>query len=526
MRLLTVVAMYLASITLAWSQTQSPAQPIELPEFIVTGKEQVGVPGASKQSPHKPPILAKTTLDSLNPVEKLPLPTLPGTPFPKYQQQLPYYPGWVDVEIGNYLTPSIIAGYSFETAGYLFDAAGQFETSRGWQPGSEYTLGSLNLRSTYLAPEDYVVFGGSLTTVDAGLSSKNYSLYARPTAPSRSQVSLSAAVNNAGHWNDIAFNTSVQYNNTSIADSSRASNVNQDLQAALELVRRGTAFDLGGVAHIRYSEYRGHSYPQFELGVVGASANSAVALSGSLKGQLANTTTNESRSGLGIMGAVQWHANPRFTIDLQATSGLRATTITRMIKANPYMADTATVDIPYDIVDVVGTLRYHPVLAFTAQGSLRMRRTDRDLVWSRGDVGVFIPLWLTTTTIDVYGSIRWLVNKSDAVIADITLRSSSIQNGQTPYVAPIEASAGYNRAWTWNLHSEVELLYVGQRYADVENKRILDGYVDVRFNVTYGIESNLNVFVRAENLVGSNMVIWEGYKERGVFVSGGLSWRF
>ena len=526
MRLLIVVTTYLASIAVAWSQTQSPAQPIELPEFIVTGKEQVGVPGASKQSPHRPPILAKTTLDSLNPVEKLPLPTLPGTPFPRYQQQLPFYPGWVDAELGNYLTPALAAGYSFETAGYLFDAVGHFETSSGWLPGSKYTLANLRLRSTYVAPEEYYIFGGSLTKVDAGLSSKNYMLYARPNAPSRSQMLLSAEVNNTGQWNSIAFSTNVQYNNTSIADSSRSSNTNQDLQATLEVNHRGSTFDLGGVALLRYSEYQGIAYHQFELGMVGATSNSTVSLSGSLKGQLANTTTKASRSGLGILGAVQWHTNPRFTIDLQATSGLRATTITQMIKANPYMADTATVDIPYDVVDVTGTLRYHPVVAITAQGSLRLRRTDRDLVWARSDVGVFIPRWLTTTTIEVYGSICWLVNTSDAVNADLTFRSSSIQNAQTPYVAPIEASAGYTRSWAPRLQSEIELLYVGQRYADVENKRTLDGYMDVRVNVTYGIESNLNVFVRAENLVGSNMVIWEGYKERGVFVSGGLSWRF
>ena len=35
-----------------------PNQPIELPEFIVTGKERVDIPGGAKQAPVRPPLLS------------------------------------------------------------------------------------------------------------------------------------------------------------------------------------------------------------------------------------------------------------------------------------------------------------------------------------------------------------------------------------------------------------------------------------------------------------------------------------
>ncbi|HBB24767.1 MAG TPA: hypothetical protein DCZ59_00725, partial [Bacteroidetes bacterium] len=49
-----------------------PNAPLELPDFLVTGKAVVDVAAGAKNLPTKPPTFSLQELDSLNPTEKLP----------------------------------------------------------------------------------------------------------------------------------------------------------------------------------------------------------------------------------------------------------------------------------------------------------------------------------------------------------------------------------------------------------------------------------------------------------------------
>lgn len=508
------------------AQTQSPAQPIELPEFIVTGKEQVGVPGSTKQSPLRPPILASTQLDSLNPIEKLPLPGMPGAPLPHYHKDRLGYQGWLDVQMGNYLTPSLIAGYSLNVGGYLVDLSGAVRASNGWVPGSNYVVGGLNIRSTYVAPETFVVFGGSETSVDVGMETKHYNLYARNTAPSRTLLLMNAGVTTNGQWERLKFSGGLSFHSSRFSDSSSSANSNNDIVGKIKVIYKQETYGIGGVANLRLSEFNSQQYPFANVGITGETEGRALSAGVSVLGQYATTTLGESRSGVLLMASAQWHADPMITIDGSVKSGLRNLTVADMLGMNPYVAGTVITDVPYDVVDIVGNVRYHPVVRFTAEGGLRIQRTDRDLVWSSSSAGLFAPLWLQSSTVTIHGGMRYVVSANDAVTADVSIISSTVQGKNKPYVAPYTASAGYNRTWTPKLRSEVVAVFQGERYSDLANTNILDAFLDLRVRVLYRIGTAMDAFVRAENLVGSTMILWEGYRERGVFVSAGISWRF
>ncbi len=506
---------------------QSPAQPIELPEFIVTGKEQVGVPGATKQPPVRPPMLPQRRLDSLNPVEKLPLPPLPEVPLPMYRYRDTYSPGHLVAEIGNYLTPNLQLGYSLNTGGYLVDLIGEFEASDGWVEGAEYLRAGGRARSSYVAPEKFIVFGGSLTTVDLGADINTFRLFAIPSTPERSVLNLNADVATSGSYEGVAFDAKLGWNTASVSDASNAAYSDAGIHGSVSLSKRWEAWDVGVTADVRLPSFYTQAYPYSAVGGRLAGRMDSWAFSVNVAPQWAGTSFGADRFGVGVQADVHVFLSSTVSADVSLQSGLRHLRVADLLKSNPYLADYFAVDVPYDIADVRAVLRYHPTVRLTVAGGLQLRTTDRDLVWVRADTGTFISAWLGTTTIACNGNVRWLASAADAVSADLTVTSAALSDTTAvTYVPTVMASATHERDWTEALRSNVTIVYVGDRYADVANLRTVAGYVDVQVAVMYNIAEPIIAHIRAENLVGNTMVLWEGYRERGVFVSAGLTWRF
>jgi hypothetical protein len=142
---------------------QPPNQPLELPEFVVTGKERVDIPAGAKHAPTKPPAVKGALLDSLNDLEKQPLPALPMDPVLKLRRTERFYPGYATVSLGQYMTPALSGGYTVLAGGYRLDAHANIEGSAGHVDNAAYSKIDIRGLSTYVAPEKFIVFGGSTT---------------------------------------------------------------------------------------------------------------------------------------------------------------------------------------------------------------------------------------------------------------------------------------------------------------------------------------------------------------------------
>jgi hypothetical protein len=86
-------------------------------------------------------------------------------------------------------------------------------------------------------------------------------------------------------------------------------------------------------------------------------------------------------------------------------------------------------------------------------------------------------------------------------------------------------SVGYDHQWTSAFKTNLALVYVGDRWADLEHTRQLAGFIDVKLDASYTLSSILDVTLQGRNLVGSTMFLWEGYRERSFFLSAGILWR-
>ncbi len=524
--LLLVAFILVSPCVSAQQQTPQPNAPLELPEFIITGKESVNIPGGVKQLPNKPPLLKSEKLDSINPLEKLPLPALQPRPLPTYSSTAPYWPGYIDAYVGNYLTPGFSAGYSFKQAGYMIDIYGDFEASNGWVNNADYSVFSLGASSSYVAPEKFIFFGGSTTEVDVGFSNKSYNLYSDPSAPSRSVAALKASVGTEGRYSGVSYNAGIAWNMSGVSTSNRSVSDNLII-GRVSATNRWKAFDIGAMFDLRLQTFDSKAYPFTFIAGTGRYITDDFNIWAQSGFQWASATSSADRIGFEVRALANLKMSSDLTLTSSFHSGLRPISFTDLLRVNPYVSDSSAVDIPYDVFDVGASLIYQPSVLLSASIGITLRRSDRESVWVKTLRGEFMPEYRTVTSARTSAEFRWLIASSNTLIGDIHFITSTVAGAsQTPYIPSVESSLGFDRSWSQRLHTVASIVYYSGRYADLANSILLGGYVDVRLAATYAVKDFVNINVSAENLFGSTIVLWEGYLERGVFVKAGLTWKF
>ena len=82
-------------------------QPLDLQEFVITGKTNAEIKGGLKMKPMKPGVLNKAELDSINTDIKIPVPLLPAIPLPASPMKPYSINGYALGEFGIFMTPKI-----------------------------------------------------------------------------------------------------------------------------------------------------------------------------------------------------------------------------------------------------------------------------------------------------------------------------------------------------------------------------------------------------------------------------------
>lgn len=528
-----VLTMLMCGVMSAAAQQQQsnvppvPNQPIELPEFIVTGKERVDIPAGAKHAPSKPPSLKGALLDSLNDLEKQPMPVLPADPIQRLQRSGRFVPGYAIASFGQYVTPALSGGYTLTSGGYRLDAHADLEVSGGHVTNAEYSKIDLRGLSTFVAPEKFIVFGGSTTEADLRYRRRGYRLFAVDAAPDRAVHDLMAGVNVEGKYEGYRFQTGASWSRIDLATQSMDV-VDNAIQGNLAIDTRWNTMDVGGRLDVNIRSFGGRDYSFVEGSVYGRYSTDVMRFRGNLGLQSAAPTRDVTYGGLLIQGVVDWFLNPDVTFTASVRSGLRPSSFRQILDENPYVADTSLlIDIPYDVVDMQVGVVVHPHARLTATAALRIQRRDRQPVWRDAGSGMFDVGYYRATLVRLPAELRWIMSGADVLSANIEMVAATVAEFDVlPYQPSLRAALVSDRTWAPGIASTLRLVYVGDRWADLANTISLSGFVDLQAAIRYDITPLWQASLEARNILGSDIVLWNGYMERGLFVNASVLWRF
>ena len=90
----------------------------------------------------------------------------------------------------------------------------------------------------------------------------------------------------------------------------------------------------------------------------------------------------------------------------------------------------------------------------------------------------------------------------------------------------LEFEGNYYRQWFEKFGTNIALIYTSKRFTNRENTFEIDPYFNLKIAIHYQILNNLSAFAEMQNLTNSNNFLWYGYRERGIFGTIGVNWKF
>ena len=505
---------------------ESNSKPLELPNFIIEGKEQLNIRSGIKQFPDKPGLLSKAELDSINSLEKRQSLLLPPEPLPDRIMNAIYNKGYITAGFGRFTTANAEAGYEMKTGDYdIFGNAG-FNYSSGHIDKSGYDKAFLKLNADYIADEKYWIFGGSKTRTNIYFSNNNYSLYSVQNPQKKNVMNLDFKIATDGNYEGFAFNTGANFRMLRAKqDSSKA--FDNAICGFISVKNLSNDYELGGNLFVDLHSIRENGSHFIQADVFGTYIHENFSLNAKAGLQSANTSDGIARLGLLAEAVMEFRLSEIFTVRGNFLIGMENNSLREQFNINPYTDNSALIDFSYYFPSVRASFVIHPNEGFTAEAGINFSMIQRNPVFIDSLTGTFAISYSDVSELELFGELHYDFSNIDLLIANATLNQSKSENGKIiPYSIPAKFSLEYKRKWLKNFGTQIGIFYIGERFSDLENQNKLNSYLDLRFNSEYSVTDELNVFIKIENLLNSDIWIWNGYKERGLFLAGGILFKF
>jgi hypothetical protein len=514
------------------SQTQPVApEPIDLPNFIIQGKMQLDVTSGVKMEPGKPMPLSSIMLDSLNSLEKQPALLIPIEPLPEYAIIRDRKNGFLSGNFGSYAIGKIKAGYGLNLDGYdLYGNAG-VDFSGGHIENSQYTGFDVQLTSDYIAPQKFFIFGGSKTRTNVEFNNKNFKLYSIATPPDRNFNKFKVNIDVDGNYAGYQFETGTGFSGMQIKT--------QDIKTAdnnyygyIKVHNFWNDLFVAGNLLLDLHSLQGNSASFIQMDGSVSLINDDLSLLGNAGLQIASNPEGTDRGGLLISGSAEYRMNKLFTIRGNVRSGLENNNLSDIYNNNPYISNFVNLDYSYDIMNLKGFIDFHPSQDLVISAGFILRHSDRLPVYFDNHTfqpGSFDITYKTGTIIKSVFETYWNFTNIDKLNANLTAIQSSmsdIDNKNIPYTPEIQFGLNYERFWNEKLGTKFGIDYFGERFADIDNNIKLDAYLNLNIELSYLIAKDLKIFAGFDNMLNSDIIIWNGYKEKGLFASFSLMWQF
>jgi outer membrane cobalamin receptor len=195
---------------------------------------------------------------------------------------------------------------------------------------------------------------------------------------------------------------------------------------------------------------------------------------------------------------------------------------------NPYLDSRAVIDYAYNLPSIKAILYFHPDEEIAFSAGFNFASTNRMPIFINSDSSVFGINYAKVNSLEGFVEGILKLTRQDNFVANITINHSAISSSGKiqPYTSPLNLTLDYNRKWDESFGTQIGMVYISERFTDLANNNKLPSSFNLKFKVDYWFKNNLKIFADFENLLNSDMFVWNGYKERGLFLSGGILWQF
>jgi hypothetical protein len=509
------------------NNSPSTQPPLELPTFIIEGVEHLNVKAGIKQFPAPPTELTSKELDSLNPLEKQSALLVPPPNLPKMLSFIAFPEGFLKAQYGLFSTANILAGYGAKWEGYDIYAKGGYNSSQGDVQNSDFNSMKIDLHSDYIAPDFFWIFGGSRTRTKTEINYSDYKLYGTDSAYNRKNYDIDFSLTSDGNYEGVNFSTGLGFYTLQLNQNSSKAFENR-VQGFIDVNTLIDNYSIGLLADLNVGNLSGKDLSFYQFSGSGAVYYDKMTLEGELGYQIATNTLNNNESTLALKTTLSYLPNMNYSVRVEFLTGLEKDFYKDFFRQNPYITITNGFMYPKVSAIIRGIVQYLPDTKKGITLTAALNFYEKYPYFNSDSLNNIDLLFETANIIKLKGEGFWEFTSNDKLIGSIGFNIGMLeyQNNVIPYLPPIQTSLNYLRKWSDDFNSEIGFLYNSARYTDKDNKNQINSYLNLFAKANYQILEKLQLFLELDNLTNNNNMLWQGYRERGLFGSFGINWQF
>lgn len=533
-KVFSIVLLLSAMVFCQQNTSQNPS--VELPDFVITGKDIISVPKATKLPPG---FISMITKDYINPSFSPDILTVPDFLLPitntvSLSDTTKVYNSYVQFEAGRYTLPQAKVFYGAPFQNGIFDAFFKGNNQLAYVDNSNYSIFLTGLDFKYYVPENSSAFGGTQILLGGDYGSSTFKFFG----------STDPTLNRTINKGDININVRNLASNTFTFD--------------LKSINNFTALPNEGFSENLY-KFKGFGkaeFGRFALGLDLTYEKQFLTISRTANAVLRENSYDNYLNLKPFMGLqISDLLNVRFGVDYSKSGssnyfspfgeiafnmgdGLSLLgefyphgeflSNGEFLRQNRYYNPPNSLNVfTKKTFDIKGMLKYEYGDSFEIDGGITY--------FSASNLPYFIDAPVSgkfdILTVDA-DSYTWFIKtlfhmgRFGVLYGNAELNSTKHDGNFLPYYPVFKASATYGYYFSSALNAEVNLKYFSKSYTDVNNLISLPDFVDLGFKFDYSFLKQLHFILELSNLTNNSNYQWRGYEGLPLNVKGGFLFRW
>ncbi len=515
----------------AQQQNQQQNSNVELPDFVIMGKDVVKIRSTQKIAPDFVPTLSEKFIKPVFSPEHLGIHEFPAmnNNTLKLPDSLNYIKGNLGIAVGNVSLPSAHFSYVRPFDHGMFEGYGSGENSRAYVPNSgKYSLNAgANLR--FFIDNAGGFLPGTQFKLHGDYGTSSYKLFAS------ADPGFKRTFNKSNIGLDVTNFLSKIFNFALKIDDKDANLQNENFKENMLGLHGFTGLELSAFSLNIKADYNAQRLSNDS--VTNVQTNFI-----QLRPAIGLNLSNSLNASFGIDYAKSGGENlfyPYASVGIRIDRGLsffgeyspEAEFLggNYWLNINPYFRTSAFQNFFYKKNSAFNlNLKYEYYTYFEIDGGLKyLSSSNMPYLSDASQKGKFD--LLNTDGRSVTGYINFLFHPGPYGVFYGTAKINDTRdtsNNFIPYSPRAEVNVNYGYYFDFGLHSEINLDYKSDSYSDLANTGTVNSYMDLGLKFTYTLMPKFYLSLKAANLLNHQNYIWAGYKERPSEFAVGLNYRW
>ncbi len=528
---LSIIILLLFSASMFAQNQQKQNPDVELPDFVITGKDVIKVQQAKKIPPSFISIISEKFVKPVFPPANLPVKEV-QTPVKGGMDlidSLNFLRGKLDATLGSYTLPSADFVFTNPFTNGLFELYGNALNQRAYVGNSDkyhLTGGSnlmlfINNQSSFL-PGSEIKFHGDFGTYGYKLFGSNYPQFKRYFNSGKASVSLKNTLSKVFIFSLRANDNVSSFRNEKFSEnlfnllgSAKLSLENFNLGLNLNYQKQFITnnFLNNGIYNYFYAQpYIGFNISKLFKAAFGF-----------------NYSKIDTDYSFSPYISLAFYLDKGITLFGEYSPASEFYGAGHFVNINPYFEASNFTNIYEKKNSAFNiTLRYEYFTYFEIDGGFKYYSSDYMPYFSdirqKGRFDI-----ISTQGKNFTGFVNLLFHMGPYGVFYGSAEASDVRdtaNNVIPYSPAVKLTLNYGYDFAFGLNAQAILQYYSGMYTDIQNKNLLNPFVNLGLKFRYSWRPNLDLILNIQNLTNSKNYLWNGYQEIPLDVSAGIGLRW